>query len=372
TQISGYRADEVISKLGLLSSCRIEANGFSGGIWILWSDNVHHLASLTDSWDEPWLVAGDFNSVLYVFEKRGGSNADLGCCESQFTWSREGLSQRLDRAIGNAKFDSFAPKCLVQNVHRLKSYHHPVWVTLKPRRVNRTKYFHCLNSWFLHSEFRSLVSSNWNPDESVVNLMEKFRPKVQEWNKSVYRNIFSRKKQLIHEIKNIQRLLDLKSNDRLRRKELDLRQTLEDILKHEELSWFQKSRSVWLSGGDRNTKYFHGRTLTRRRRNIIKGLKLDRTNWCFDLDILKQHVVGFYAKLFALDYPIVGCLPCTGKFQGLSLIEKGSLEMKLTDLEIHNVIFGMSPLKAPGVDGFHARFYQSQWDIVGPSVCSMV
>lgn len=32
----------------------------------------------------------------------------------------------------------------------------------------------------------------------------------------------------------------------------------------------------------------------------------------------------------------------------------------------------MAPLKSPGVDGFHARFYQPQWDIVGSSVFSMV
>lgn len=32
----------------------------------------------------------------------------------------------------------------------------------------------------------------------------------------------------------------------------------------------------------------------------------------------------------------------------------------------------MPPLKAPGVDGFHVIFYQSQWQVVGPSVCKVV
>lgn len=32
----------------------------------------------------------------------------------------------------------------------------------------------------------------------------------------------------------------------------------------------------------------------------------------------------------------------------------------------------MAPLKAPGIDGFHAKFYQAQWDIVGPSVYTLV
>ena len=32
----------------------------------------------------------------------------------------------------------------------------------------------------------------------------------------------------------------------------------------------------------------------------------------------------------------------------------------------------MGPLKAPGADGIHALFYQSQWEIVGPSIHELV
>lgn len=32
----------------------------------------------------------------------------------------------------------------------------------------------------------------------------------------------------------------------------------------------------------------------------------------------------------------------------------------------------MAPLKALGSDGFHAHFFQSQWDIVGSDVCKWV
>lgn len=39
------------------------------------------------------------------------------------------------------------------------------------------------------------------------------------------------------------------------------------------------------------------------------------------------------------------------------LVEKVSLEMELTVLEVRNTIFGMAPLKALGIDGFHAKFY---------------
>lgn len=40
--------------------------------------------------------------------------------------------------------------------------------------------------------------------------------------------------------------------------------------------------------------------------------------------------------------------------------------------KVHNALFKMAPLKAPGVDGLHARFYRSQLNIVGESPVSMV
>lgn len=32
----------------------------------------------------------------------------------------------------------------------------------------------------------------------------------------------------------------------------------------------------------------------------------------------------------------------------------------------------MVPFNASGIDGYHVKFYQSQWDIIGDFVCSMV
>ena len=32
----------------------------------------------------------------------------------------------------------------------------------------------------------------------------------------------------------------------------------------------------------------------------------------------------------------------------------------------------MGALKAPGLDGFHALFYQNQWSVVGSLLCSMI
>lgn len=39
------------------------------------------------------------------------------------------------------------------------------------------------------------------------------------------------------------------------------------------------------------------------------------------------------------------------------------LEKDVTSQEVYDSLFDMAPLKALGVDGLHAQFYQSQWSI---------
>ncbi|XP_016742979.1 uncharacterized protein [Gossypium hirsutum] len=161
TRVSGPKADSIISKLDFECSHRMEAVGFSGGIWIGWKDSItvdilgnhpqfillrifgmvfwrpilvtfvygspngqkrkqlwevpKHIVLVDGS---PWLAIGDFNAILALCEKRGGrvigkicglfsefmdsmGLQDLGFNGPNFTWNRGGVFERLDRAICN-------------------------------------------------------------------------------------------------------------------------------------------------------------------------------------------------------------------------------------------------------------------------------
>lgn len=54
--------------------------------------------------------------------------------------------------------------------------------------------------------------------------------------------------------------------------------------------------------------------------------------------------------------------PCKGRFSRLSPTGRSALEGVVIDIEIRNALFGMDlgmdPLKALGVDGYYAKFYQ--------------
>ncbi|KAE8678718.1 hypothetical protein F3Y22_tig00111402pilonHSYRG00150 [Hibiscus syriacus] len=73
--------------------------------------------------------------------------------------------------------------------------------------------------------------------------------------------------------------------------------------------------------------------------------------------------VNFYKELFTstndyeIGYSVQGCFPV------ISDCKLSNLTRPLFTEEIRDVLFSMSPLKAPGVDELHVFFYQINWDI---------
>lgn len=126
------------------------------------------LEDLSTGIEGPWLLTGDFNSIISRSEHTGGASLKRPCCKMfqdflfnnglrelgfvgpMFTWRRGNLSQRLDRAVYNEAWDSLAPLSSVRRLHRLKSDHRPLIISLdaiKKKRGHRP--FRFLASWML-------------------------------------------------------------------------------------------------------------------------------------------------------------------------------------------------------------------------------
>lgn len=61
-----------------------------------------------------------------------------------------------------------------------------------------------------------------------------------------------------------------------------------------------------------------------------------------------------------------------GLFPKLDSNVIANLGRDVTIEEVHDALFGMKPMKSPGVDGLPALFFQHQWSVVGPSVYKFV
>ncbi|KAA3472641.1 reverse transcriptase [Gossypium australe] len=177
------------------------------------------------------------------------------------------------------------------------------------------------------------------------------------WNKTVFGNIFTRKKKLEARIAGIQRTLRHQFVPGLWKLEKKLKEQLNLTLHQEETLWFQKSREKWVVQGDRNTKYFHTVTLVRRRRNKIEGLQNDMGEWITDLEALKQMTVKHCSPLKEKSARIL-----LGGFPELLEQDISALSRDFTIEDIRTALLQMHPNKAPGPDGFHALFFQRFWD----------
>ena len=121
---------------------------------------------------------------------------------------------------------------------------------------------------------------------------------AQVWNREVFGNIFQRKRRLMARINGIQEALENYSSRGLIRLEARLRSELEMVMAQEEILWLQKSRKDWILHRDRNTSFFHRKTITRRRQNRIEAIQNSSGNWLYNETEISSHAIGYFSSLF--------------------------------------------------------------------------
>ncbi|XP_039002736.1 uncharacterized protein LOC120129249 [Hibiscus syriacus] len=434
TRISGINADKVIWRLGFQNSFRVEAHGFSGGIWILWKDGLNveiltisnqfihgrcwsdnenrwlyftaiyaspqvekckliwkHLTKLMPGENEAWLLEGDFNSILQLDERECGSSRDSGVSQLfvdfvfemelfevdyqglQFTWRRGNLFKRLDRCLMNSCWANIFPGTMVIHLGRVGSDHCPL--VLKPQSnmsFQSTRPFRFIAAWQDHPQFKDFLSEVWRNGLDALTNVNSFQSKASEWNLNVFGHIGRKKRELLAWLRGIDRALITRYSQRLVDLQHVLEYELEQVLQQEESLWLQKSRTQWVLHGDKNTKYFHACKMMRRRRNHMGALKDMNGNWVSEQATLCSMAVNFYKDLFTSTNEVDYGYPFQGCFPVLSNSELNGLIRPLLNEEIREVLFSMSPLKDSGVDGLHAIFFQRNWDTVSTSVCQLI
>ncbi|KAL1127560.1 hypothetical protein V6Z11_A13G186900 [Gossypium hirsutum] len=316
------------------------AIGFSEGIWIGWKDSVcleiiynHSQFILTrvgstssntavfisfvygspnrqkrkDLWDTLkrsipmgnylWIAIEDFNAILSSSKKLGGMSKgrrcplfgdfvgktelhDLGYREPPFTWHRGLLFERLDRALGNNAWVQRFPNSLVTHLPKIKFDHRPLLLSLNLK----------------------IILPRGRP---FSNLSRNFK----DWNKTVYGHITCRKKFLVKELSKTQKIIDFFGSNCLAQVELKIRQELENVLHHEELLWRQKARCDWIHHEDCNTKFFHDRTLRRRKNSRIAAIRNECGDWIYEPEVIETEANKFFQNLYGELPDPIGQLP---------------------------------------------------------------
>jgi hypothetical protein len=282
---------------------------------------------------------------------------DLGAIGTKFTWrgaqvsGHDRIFERLDRALSNDEWRIMFPEAIVKVLPRIDfSDHHPILIMLQGiHHTQRKNKFRFEKAWMYHDTYKDLVKHQWNKNDALPHNISHMEVELNKWKRNVFGSIHKRKTDLMNRINGIQRRQQVEKNNKfLERLERNLQQELNLILKQEEAMWFQKSRSQWIKDGDRNTRYYHVKTITRRRRNKILMLRNEQNEWIDDEARLQEMVNSYYQKLFTASNNTIHWQQTKYSYPSISDSDHDDLKDIIRNGEVRNALFDMSPWKEPG------------------------
>jgi len=144
-------------------------------------------------------------------------------------------------------------------------YRHP-----KPHRFEQL--------WAQDQDSNKIVKKAWYSTNGDSALKLKYTmDQMTDWGKSKFGNIPIKIKHLQTYLGSLRNAIPNHTTMlKIRKTEAEL----DDLLHQEELWWSQRAKVHWLQYGDLNTKYFHHKANTRKRKNFIHNIHVsDGNNW---------------------------------------------------------------------------------------------
>ena len=78
---------------------------------------------------------------------------------------------------------------------------------------------------------------------------------------------------------------------------------IQNILIDKEIYWKQRSRTDWLKEGDKNTKFFHYKVSSKKKKNRIWGIETDAGKWVAKAEEVGHEFCNYFTKLFTTSKP---------------------------------------------------------------------
>ncbi|GMI84947.1 hypothetical protein HRI_002164000 [Hibiscus trionum] len=434
TKLDVRRMERVRHRCGFRFGIDVGANGSKGGLSLGWkpdcnvtlsSYSLHHIdviikeddvepwrftgfygnpieSERANSWnllrrlstqhDMPWLVAGDFNEIMYSFEKMGRrirpernmlhfrdalndcELGDLGFTGAWFTWERGNFAntnvrERLDRALATPRWWNAHPLYCVKHLVHSTSDHCPVLIDTLGHATAHSRQpvslFKFDAHWVLEEEVEGLIKDVWEESDSVLHKLAKLGSTLSSWSKDKKHTTRASKKALLSRL---QELSSSDPDDDNLQELIEVKLGLNLEADKDELFWEQRARSNWLSHGDSNTTFFHKFASCRQKKNHVPGLFDAAGGWITSDNELLRMATSYFSDLFTTSLPNDASLLLDNVQPKISNATNARLLQPFTVEEVWFAIKNMAPMKASGVDGYPALFYQKYWHIIGSDI----
>ncbi|KAL9665366.1 hypothetical protein QQ045_020785 [Rhodiola kirilowii] len=225
--------------------------------------------------------------------------------------------------------------------------------------------------WLRHGDFKGVVKDVWKAQQSDSSLMEKLQncmTSLKQWGEAEFGNI---KKKVENLKERIQELRECPRSENVVCVEIRLSTDLDEWMEREELYWRQRSRAEWLKNGDRNTSYFHAKASQRKKRNHVDCLRDSKGELQESDHQIASIIIDYFVNIFKSQVAPHGG-GWNHDFENVPKMVSEDMNRQLmapfTEGEIKRAMFQMHPTKGPGLDGFSALFYQSNWDVVSSDI----
>ncbi|WMV59326.1 hypothetical protein MTR67_052711 [Solanum verrucosum] len=363
----------------------------------LWED----LENIADQSNNPWLVGGDFNTIVDESEKSGGlpvsqqeivdfahcisacSLNELKFVRSCYTWwngriENDCIFKRLDRVLGNNEFMQLLPNSEVHHLIRQGSDHALLHVICNDSREHVVKQFRFLNFWAKHNDFMKVVEESWaeeikgSPFFIVHSKLKKLKKVLSQWSKSTFGDFFQKIATLEDLVKAKEVQLEISPTEENRGILSKAEAELKRYRHIEEEYWRQKAGMKWFKDGDRNTKFFHAYVKGKRRKLQVKEIRTRQGDIINSPHNIGEEAVNVFKEQFMetseeYNLEVLECIPKLIKEE-----ENEEMGKMPTKEEVKHVVFSLNGDSASGQDGFSRHFFQSCWEVIGNDITNMV
>ena len=216
--------------------------------------------------------------------------------------------------------------------------------------------------WESHDDFVNMLAQTWQ-EAGTTHTLQELHDKLanvagclSEWGVHTFGHVRKELTMLNDKLKRLRSDADRIGGPS--HAEIKVVERIMELNHREEIVWKQRSRIMWLTDGDRNTRFFHLRASQRRRRNRISKLKKPDGTVTVNEEEMGAMATDFFRTLYTTEGTtdmdqVLNTIPTK-----VTAVMSESLMAPFEKDEIKRALFQMFLTKAPRPDGLPAHFFQ--------------